>query len=98
MRLSRWASEPVGVRRSSGLSAWEVRGATFPPPADRLVCGCADTLTVRDRDYPSWLLRSGTWRARAYFGEHLIRRPVQSVQPVPVSPLPQVIVHRASRS
>jgi hypothetical protein len=32
-------------------------------PADRLTSGPAGALTVRDRDYPSWLLRSGTWRA-----------------------------------
>ena len=42
------------------LSAWEVGGAARPPPADWLTCGCADTLTVRDRDYPRWLLCSGT--------------------------------------
>ena len=47
-----------------GLSAWEVRGAVAPSPADWLTCGSADTLTVRDRDCPRWLLRSGTYRAR----------------------------------
>jgi hypothetical protein len=56
------------------LSAWEVCGAASRLPADWLTCGSADTLPVRDRDCPRRLLRSGTWRARAYLGEHLIRR------------------------
>ena len=42
------------------LSAWEVSGAARPPPACWLTCGCADGLSVRDRDCPRGLVRSGT--------------------------------------
>ena len=42
------------------LSAWELYGAARLPPADWLTCGSADILTVRYRDSPRWLLRSGT--------------------------------------
>ena len=42
------------------LSAWELYGAAAPSPADWLTCGSADSLTVRDRDCPRWLLLTGT--------------------------------------
>jgi len=46
------------------LSAWELYGAAARLPADWLTCGSAALQTVRDRDCPRWLLRSGTQRAR----------------------------------
>ena len=42
------------------LSAWELYGAAWPPPADRLTCSSTSPLTLRDRDCPLWLLCSGT--------------------------------------
>jgi hypothetical protein len=52
----RLSAAPVSL----ALSAWEAWGAVVPPPADWLTCGSAGALTVRDRDCPLWLLRSGT--------------------------------------
>ena len=46
------------------LSAWELYGAAWRPPADRLTCWSTPPLSLRDRDCPLWLLRSGTQRAR----------------------------------
>ena len=42
------------------LSAWEVCGAAARLPADRLTCGSTVLLSVSDRGFPRWLLRSGT--------------------------------------
>ena len=42
------------------LSAWEVCGATARLPTDWLICGSTVPLTVKARDCPRWLLRSGT--------------------------------------
>jgi len=56
------------VERVTGIepaqSAWELYGAERSLPAYWLTCGPTFPLTVRDRDCPRWLLRSGTYRAR----------------------------------
>jgi hypothetical protein len=51
---------PVWCLAILALSAWEVCGTVASPPADWLTCGSVDTFSVRDRDCPRWLLRSGT--------------------------------------
>ena len=66
------------------LSAWELYGAVRLQPADSVTCANLNGLTVSDRDYPRGLLPSGTQRARAYFGEHLIRSKIKAVQDRPV--------------
>lgn len=64
--LSRLGTQRRGTGRQPGLglSARELYGAASPPPADRLTCWSVSPLTLRDRDCPLWLLRSGTQRAR----------------------------------
>jgi hypothetical protein len=47
------------TRIELALSAWEVSVTALRPPADWLTCGPAGLLTVRDRDCPQWLIRSG---------------------------------------
>jgi hypothetical protein len=41
------------------LSAWELNVVAARLPADRLTSAATVPLTVRDRDCPRWLLRSG---------------------------------------
>jgi hypothetical protein len=45
--------------------------------------GCRVGLAASDREFPRFTARSGTQRARAYLGEHLIRRSGQVVQDRP---------------
>ena len=45
--------------------------------------GCCVGLAGIDREFPRFTVRSGTQRARGYFGEHLIRRHGQVVQNCP---------------
>jgi hypothetical protein len=36
--------------------------------------GCGVGFAVSDREFPRFAVRSGTQRARAFFGEHLTRK------------------------
>ncbi len=50
----------VGDGNRAALSAWELYGAAWPPPADWLTCGSIYMLSVRDRDCLRWFLLPGT--------------------------------------